>query len=245
MSVVIQIGELEIADEDLFPLLAQHKMLPQLAREIIIDRAIADVECTPEEEGIAKRRFYQQYQLTGEAQVKLWLKYHGMTPEQLDRSILRDIKLEKFKQQTWGNQIESHFLQNKRQLDRVVYSLIRSKDAGIAQELYFRIEEGETTFAELAKQYSEGAEAETGGLIGPVELNVPHPKIAQLLSTNQPGKLIPPARIGDWWIVLRLEKYLSAQLDEPMRQRILNDLFQSWLNSEYQQQVSFKSSILF
>jgi parvulin-like peptidyl-prolyl isomerase len=241
MSVVIQIGEQEINDEDLFPLLAQYKMLPQLAKEIIIDKAIASVECSPQEEEMMRQRFYQQNQITSEAQLKLWLKYHGMTPEQQERYLMREYKLEKYKQTTWGGKVESHFLQNKRQLDRVVYSLIRSKDAGVAQELYFRIQEGETTFTELAKQYSEGAEAETGGLIGPVELNVPHPKITQLLSASLPGQLIPPNRVGDWWIILRLEKYLSAQLDEPMQQRLLNDLFQGWLNTELQQKVSFRS----
>ncbi|NJK47321.1 peptidylprolyl isomerase [Candidatus Gracilibacteria bacterium] len=241
MSVVIQIGELEINDEDLFPLLAQYRILPQLAKEVIIERAIANIECTNEEEKIARQRFYQQFQITTEAQIKLWLKHHGMTPEQLDRLVLREIKLEKYKQETWGNQVESQFLQSKRQLDRVVYSLIRSKDAGIAQELFFRIQEGETSFTELARKYSEGTEAETGGLIGPVELNVPHPKIAQMLSATRPGQLIPPTRVGDWWIVLRLEKYLSAQLDDQMRQRILNELFQAWLNAEYQQKVSYKS----
>jgi parvulin-like peptidyl-prolyl isomerase len=241
MSVVIQIGDLEINDEDLFPLLAQYRMLPQLAREVIIERAIANIECTNEEEKMARQRFYQQFQITTEAQIKLWLKHHGMTPDQLDRLVLREIKLEKYKQETWGNQVESQFLQSKRQLDRVVYSLIRSKDAGIAQELFFRIQEGETSFTDLARKYSEGTEAETGGLIGPVELNVPHPKIAQMLSASRPGQLIPPTRVGDWWIVLRLEKYLSAQLDDQMRQRILNELFQAWLNSEYQQKVSYKS----
>jgi parvulin-like peptidyl-prolyl isomerase len=241
MGVVIQIGELEINDEDLFSLLGQYRILPQLAKEIVIDNAIADIACTPEEEAIARQRFSQQYQISNDAQVKQWLKYHGMTPPQLDKFILRELKVEKYKQKTWGDQVESYFLQNKRQLDRVVYSLIRSKDAGVAQELYFRIQEGETTFAELAKEYSEGAEAETGGLIGPVELNVPHPRISQMLSTAQRGQLIPPTRVGEWWIVLRLEKYLSAQLDDIMRQRIINDLFQAWLNSQLQQKVSFRS----
>jgi parvulin-like peptidyl-prolyl isomerase len=62
-----------------------------------------------------------------------------------------------------------------------------------------------------------------------------------MLSATRPGQLIPPTRVGDWWIVLRLEKYLSAQLDDQMRQRILNELFQAWLNAEYQQKVSYKS----
>ncbi len=239
MSVVLQIGDRAIEENQLYPLLAQYRLLPQLAREILIDRAIVEIDYSSEETAIARQRFYQQNQLTSEDHVQAWLDQHGMTAEQLEHLYLRDLKLEKFKQQTWQPQLDSYFLKCKRQLDRVVYSLIRTKEAGIAQELYFRIQEGEDAFADLARRYSEGAEAQTGGLIGPVELNVPHPNIAQILAASQPGQLAPPTRVGDWWVILRLEKYLSAQLDDPTRQRLLNDLFQGWLMAQMQQEVTF------
>jgi parvulin-like peptidyl-prolyl isomerase len=85
----------------------------------------------------------------------------------------------------------------------------------------------------------EGGEAQTGGLIGPVELNVPHPRIVQLLTTLPAGQLSPPTMIGEWWIILRLEKYLASQLDDTLRQRLRNDLFQKWLNNQLQQRVSY------
>ena len=88
-------------------------------------------------------------------------------------------------------------------------------------------------------EYSQGAEAQTGGLIGPVEINAPHPKIAQILSTCQPGQLIPPTRVGEWIVIVRLENYLSAELDQPMRQRMLDEMFREWLNEEIKQKVSF------
>jgi parvulin-like peptidyl-prolyl isomerase len=162
-----------------------------------------------------------------------------MTQEQLNKFVTREIKLEKFKQNKWTHQLESYFLECKGQLDRVVYSLIRTKEAGIAQELYFRIQEGESQLADLAREFSEGGEAQTGGLIGPVELNVPHPRIVQLLTTLPAGQLSPPTMIGEWWIILRLEKYLASQLDDTLRQRLRNDLFQKWLNNQLQQRVSY------
>jgi len=48
--------------------------------------------------------------------------------------------------------------------------------------------------AELARD-SQGPEAETGGLIGPVELSNPHPAIAQMLSISKPSHLWP---LGVW-----------------------------------------------
>ncbi|MEA5534021.1 peptidylprolyl isomerase [Crocosphaera sp. XPORK-15E] len=243
MSIVLQIGDQEISDEDLYPLLAEYRLLPQLAKEIIIDQAIADITCTPEETALAQQQFYQKNQLTNEAQLKAWLEYHGMTPQQLEVVSVRDLKIEKFKQLTWSDKLDTYFVKCKGQLDRVVYSLIRTKEAGIAQELYFRIQEGENSFAELARQYSEGSEAQTGGLIGPVELNVPHERIAQILSASRPGQLSPPTRVGEWWIILRLEKYVSAQLDEATRQRLINELFQGWLLAQTQQNVTFSPII--
>lgn len=239
MGTILQVGEHRITDEGIFPLLAKYGMLPQLAREIVIEQAIADVTCTPEEEEAARNRFLQQNQLTTEEQVQAWLSRYGMTTPQMEQLSLRELKLEKFKQATWGHKLEAYFLQCKSQLDRVVYSLIRTRDNGIAQELYFRIQEEENSFTQLAKDYSQGAEAQTGGLVGPVELNVPHPQIAKMLMSSKPGQLWPPLPIGEWTVILRLEKFLSAQLDPPTEQRLLNDLFQQWLLSQMQQQIIF------
>ena len=64
-----------------------------------------------------------------------------LTEEQLEEMAIRPVLLEKFKQQTWRNQVERYFLTRKSSLDQVVYSLIRTKNPGLAQELYFRIAE--------------------------------------------------------------------------------------------------------
>lgn len=236
---VLKIGERIIQEDEFYPLLAQYQLLPRLAREILIDEAISEIDCTPEEQGQALTQFCQQSQITNEEQLQAWLTQAGMTQEQLNNFVTREIKLEKFKQAKWNHQLESYFLESKSQLDRVVYSLIRTKEAGIAQELYFRIQEGESQFVDLAREFSEGGEAQTGGLIGPVELNVPHPRIVQLLTTLPAGKLSPPTMIGEWWVILRLEKYLASQLDDNLRQRLRNDLFQKWLTQQLQQRVSF------
>ena len=113
-----------------------------------------------------------------------------------------------------------------------MYSLIRVKDPYLAQELYFRVQEGEQSFSEIAREYSEGPEAETGGLLGPVDLGVPHPALAKMLLRSKPGELLPPSRLGDWVVVVRLEKYMPAQLDEVMRKRLLNELFDRWVKTE-------------
>lgn len=242
MSVVLTVGERAIAAQDLYPLLAKFQLLSPLAKELIVEKAIAEIVCSPEEAELALKQFCDRNQLTTQDQLNAWLTMQGLSPDQLDYMVQKETKLEKFKQATWGDKLEAHFFKCKGQLDRVVYSLLRTQEAGIAQELYFRIQEGESQFAELAQQYSQGAEAKTAGLVGPVELNVPHPQISNFLANSKPGQLSPPLKIGEWWVILRLEQYLSAQLDEPTRQRLLNDLFQSWLKTEMQENVNLTPS---
>lgn len=114
----------------------------------------------------------------------------------------------------------------------MIYSLIKTQDRGLANELYFRIQEKEQTFAELAYTYSQGAEAQTGGLLGPVEFgNLPF-DLANLLFTSRVGEVQPPVPVGEWEVIVRVEQVIPAQLDDSMRQRLLNECFEAWLQEQ-------------
>ena len=58
---------------------------------------------------------------------------------------------------------------------------------------------------------------------------MPHPALARILSISQPGQLWPPTRVGEWFVVVQLEKFFPARLDDPTRQRLLDELFNTWL----------------
>jgi parvulin-like peptidyl-prolyl isomerase len=243
MTEVIKIGNRTITADELIPLLAGYQMLPQLRRELIIDEAIASIECTPEEVAQAQQQFFAERQLASEADVKAWMEFLGLSANQLEPLTVRKLKVEKFKQLTWAKKLESYFFQSKAKLDKVIYSLLRTQDIGIAQELYFRIQAKEQSFAEVAREYSKGPEAQTGGLVGPIELSVLHPAMAQLLTNTQPGQVLPPTRIGEWIVIVQLEKFIPAQLDDPMRVRLLNELFEGWIQEQQKQMMTPTASV--
>ncbi|QDZ38671.1 peptidylprolyl isomerase [Euhalothece natronophila Z-M001] len=240
MTEVIKINETPIPPEKLVSHLKTYQMLPQLLRELIIDRAIAPIECSPEEVEKAKKEYLTQNRLTDPKQVQAWLQYNHLNQEEFEKIAIRKYKLKKFKQETWGVKVESYFLQRKRDLDQVVYSLLRTKDHSIATELYFRLQNQEASFEELAQKYSEGAEAETRGIIGPVPVTTPHEKVSEMLLKSEVGQLWPPVRIGEWSIIVRLEKLISAQLDEPTRQKLIHELFSKWLEEEVKKQIKIE-----
>ncbi|MBD2468814.1 peptidylprolyl isomerase [Nostoc sp. FACHB-145] len=207
-------------------------MLPQLCRWLIVEHEIASIILSAEEKATAWQQFSQKNQLTTSEQIASTLKYYGMSEAQLEELATRELKIEKLKIAKWGAKIESYFLQHKSQLDKVIYSLIRTADPEVAQELYFRIKACEQTFAECAKQYSQGQEAQTSGLIGPVPITQPHKEIVQKLLISQPGQLWPPMRVDNWVVIVKLEKMIPAQLDDAMRAALLNHFFETWLNEQ-------------
>ena len=59
-----------------------------------------------------------------------------------------------------------------------------------------------------------------------------HPALSERLRTSQPGQLLQPFRVDQWWVVMRLERYEAAQFDDNTRQRMAQELFEEWLNQE-------------
>jgi PPIC-type PPIASE domain len=234
MTIVLQVGKRTITTEEIVPILAGYQLLPRLLFELIVDEAIAPFTCTLEETQSAQQKFCQKNQLSSHTEIQTWLKRNGMTPEQLQTYAVRSLKIEKFQQATWGHQLESVFRSRKSEFDQVLFSLIKTDDLA-AQELYFRIQEKETDFAALARKYSQDASASYGGLIGPLYLSKCHPTLAKMLANSQPGQLWTPTRLGEWVAIIRLEKFIPAQLDDLMRQRLLSELFATWLQEEFNQ----------
>ncbi|MGB7087982.1 MAG: peptidylprolyl isomerase [Phormidesmis sp.] len=231
MTGVLQIGQAVLDAPTLVNKLNQHQLMPKLVQEIILDTAIADISCDSQ---AALQAFCTKRGIFSQEQQQAWCEQQKQTPEQMMQAAIREQKLLQFQEKTWGKQIESYFLQRKAQLDRVRYALIRTKDASLAQEIYFRINDDGASFTELAAQYSEGQESKTGGLVGPVELSVPHPILARMLTVSNLGQLWAPTQIGEWLVIARLEERIPAQFDEAMRQRLIAEKFQVWLNQQVQ-----------
>jgi hypothetical protein len=216
-------------DKKVTPMVARLSLIPPGLRESLINHAIAPFDCTDEKVRKACQLFCQRNNLKGEHEFQAWLKRCGMSQTELEAVFRRRIRLEMFKQANWGHQLEYYFRQRKRELDRVVYSCLKTKEFAVAFQLYLSLKKGEQIFAELAREFSQGSEAKWGGLIGPVELGSLSPNLAGLLRSSQSGQVWSPQPARDGYSVVRLEKLIPAQLNEAMRQRLLNELFEGWL----------------
>lgn len=236
LSQSMQIGDFQLPMTELLPLLTKYQILPRVLLDLeinlAIDRAIAPIYCSNEEKDTAIQCFYNRYQLTSNEEIQQWLDLQYLDFQQLEEIAIRHFKIDKFKWETWGNQLESYFFKRKEELDKAIYSLVRTRDLGVAQEIYFRLIDGEQTFDEVAGVYSQGAESLVGGLIGPIELGTAHPIISELISTHSIGQICYPTKLDQWYVVIRIEQLIPARLDSEMYQRLLDELFKAWIQEQ-------------
>lgn len=231
---MLQIGETTIHALELPKLLNRYQIMPLVWRGVVIDNAIADITYTESERAIAIQEFEQYYRMTSAQTKQAWLQTRGMTLEEMEELAIRNLKIFKFKKAHFSNKVKSYFLKKKASYDQVIYSLIRTKDKGLASEIYFRIQAEEQSFAQLACEYSQGIEAHTGGILGPMTLAQMHPTLAKLLAVSKPGQLWAPNHIEGFFVIARLEKLLPARLDEAMERKLLDELFDLWVDEQVQ-----------
>ena len=123
--------------------------------------------------------------------------------------------LQRFASARFSPGLEEDFLSAKGRHDQIMYSLVRARDQGLIQELWIRLEEGETSFVDVAEEYGEGPEAKRKGLVGPVPAGqLQPPELAILLRSMKVGEVHPPIQLGEWHVLVRLESLQPARFDE-------------------------------
>lgn len=238
MTAFLQVGTHTLTAEDIInKLSSNNKLFPKFLEEIVIDEAILPFDCTAEEIATLNKNFYAG---CNDEENEIWLRERGLTREYVTQYLVRQSKIAKFKEVQWGNKVEHYFFQErKRQLDQIIYSIINHQNYDVIQELYFRIIDEKQSFAELAAEYSQTPEAQVKGVIGPVALGKLQPNLAKLLMFYNPGTIIT-AQLGDYHTLLKVESIIPATFEESMRQRMMQELFDQWLQQEA---VSIKSQV--
>ena len=229
---------IEALNADALALLRRHNLLRTLVERQVVDEAVEQASLSEEEQKQARESFCQRNRLQSQEDIDAYRTKLGLGPVDLDRQILRPYRIQKHCETDFQAKAEAHFLTRKTQLDQVVYSLLRVQDGALARELYLRIANREANFADLAAAHAQGPERSTKGIVGPVPLTQAHPQLAERLRTSSPGLLMEPFRIGEWWLVTRLESYTPATFSPDMAKQMSKELFDVWTREETDSRIS-------
>ena len=69
---------------------------------------------------------------------------------------MKKLKIEKFKEERWGNRFNSLYLKNKDKFDQYTYKFLGLENGNAMKEVYFRLKDGEETWETMAEQFKKG-----------------------------------------------------------------------------------------
>ena len=219
-------------------LLRSANLLRSLLQRMMIDQTCADVKLPEATINQSITNFCEKNGLSDDERLEKYLAHQGLTKSNLMEQLILPLKVQHYSLEHFSTKAEAHFLIRKEDLDQFTYSLLRIDDADLAHELYLQIEAGEAEFTGLAKEYSQGREKSSHGLVGPASLSRAHPLLRQRLRTAPPGVLLEPFKIEQWWVVTRLEERHLATFNANMQKQMAIELFDTWVDQQTNELIS-------
>ena len=204
----------------------------QIKAEEIIDEHISSIRLPNQHEfnNIVKQ-WCGFNKIHSEEALNSWKIFNGLIDEKWEVFIVRKWQWSFWCMNNFKDKISNYYLERKPYLDKIEYSIIRVKNQNLANELFLRIKEEEEKFEDIASQYSEGAEKNTNGHVGPVPIGNAHPLLAHLLQISEQGKVCSPREIDDWWVIVRKEKFTNISLNDEIIQKLSLELGRDFLNN--------------
>ena len=212
-------------------LVQQQQLGIPIARALIYDEICQAVVVSQDDSDELVRMYLDQQavEASNADAVQAFLQTKNWSFDDLSYISSRWERIERFQNQVFAEEVERQFLSTKLNHDQVTYSMIRVRDGDLAFELHQRLLDDEASFAELASTYSEGPERDSAGVCGPVPFDQAHAAVVEKLRSCQEGELLEPFFLVDIWLILRLECWEGARLNDTMRRTLLEDLFDQWM----------------
>jgi parvulin-like peptidyl-prolyl isomerase len=229
------------ASKPLAELLLQQGWLRQQARDHLLDQLRAEACFDPEDESRLLEQLWHGLAAPRPERLSLSGDWISSQPEELQPQLRQRwdwLRLQKAMEERYGDQVESHFLDRRADLERLVYGVIRVRHQGLADELYLRLLDDDADFGQLARQHSMGDERFTYGLVGPMPVHRLNPALRQVLHSLSIGQIHPPFALQGWVLLLRLDHREPARLDDPTRQLLLEELLQQELEATLDQELT-------
>ena len=211
--------------------LIENNLFKSFIKSILVAKMISEVEISDELKTQAFQNFMLSNKIKNENDLKKFLEISYITQSELEKDVIKQAKVIEFAKRKYNNKANTRFLARRKDMEMVVYSLIRTSSHELAKEIYFKIESEEESLEELAIKYSEGNEKYSRGIIGPVPITQGHPNLADKLRIMQKGELSEPFLLDKWWCVMRLEKLINPSFNEIVKSQMCKEIFDEEINN--------------
>lgn len=202
----------------------------------IIEKAALqkDINVTTEEIEIEANRQRREKRLEKASDTIKWLEQQMLTPLDWEVGIRNLLLKQKLALTLFGKEVEQFFIHNRSKFEQVILYQFVVNDEKLAQELYYQIEEGEISFYQAARLYDiDENRRYKCGYEGKVYRWALIPEIAPLVFSTFPHQLLGPTKTENGYHLFMVEDYIPAELTSKRYQEILDNMFQQWLDAEF------------
>lgn len=213
-------------DQSTLFLLHRHGLLRNVISAEVKELLVNDEDLSPEAISAALKSYRLRNNLNTSEQLKKHLDRHNWTYDDLQWYVSLAEKIRRTSWKRFESKAENHYLTRKEQYDQVSYTQLTVGNRYLAQELFLRLKENESTFAELGASLRQGGQERGQGRIGPIPMSSVPAALARPLRSSTAGTLLEPVQVQNSWLIVRLEKFQPTQFDEPMKQQMCTELFQ-------------------
>ncbi len=240
---------IKISDRDLIYEARIAGKIPELTRGIVRRKIIraqvaqAGIEPSLVELQQAADRFRLVNQLESAEATNRWLQEHHLSVDDFEEIVTQDLLATKLAHHLFANRVEQLFHQNLLDYSAATFYEVILEDRDLAMELFYSLQEGDLSFADVAQQYISDPEfSRRGGYVGRVGRRQLRPEISAAIFAAKPPQLIKPIITAVGVHLILVAEIIEPKLDERLHYQILTEQFERWLSermTDILPQVSF------
>ncbi len=133
----------------------------------------------------------------------------------------------------YKDEVNPYFIKRKDYLDVYYYTIIKVKNKEVADEIYIRLKEKESTFEEISNNFSSENDSFYAEKIGPISLNGMEASIASLIKIGDINQLFQPKLSNGFWFILRKDNILKAEFNHRQKIKLSLELGEKFLNDRF------------
>jgi parvulin-like peptidyl-prolyl isomerase len=224
--VIAALGDTRLTLNGLVAWLREQGRLWPLVREALAARYVADQAGpapTAEELQAAADDFRRRNALESAADTRAWLARHGMTADDFEATLTRDLLTARLRQRLTADKVDAHFAAHRAGFERLRLARVLAPREDLARELVSQVRDEGRSLDEAAREQGlavDRAELFRRQLAGPVEAAV---------GSAGAGDLVGPVATPRGFVLALVESRRPAELDAATRRAIADELFDGWL----------------
>jgi hypothetical protein len=203
-----------------------------LAEQLLQEQARqAGLSVTVEELQVAADAFRRRHGLSTAADTHAWLAGWGLSVDDFEAGLESPLLAARLRQHLTAGQVDEHFAAHQAELEQLQFAQVLVERDDLAGELASQIRDEGRGLEDVAREH--GLQVAQRRLLCK-ELNGP---LADALASAPTAELVGPVGTPEGFALAVIEERRPAELDAAARQRIQDELFESWLAERMKEAV--------